>query len=157
MDRLIVLLNKNYDGEPWHGPSLKSVLNGVDAKAACARPYESAHNIWELVSHLTSWYAEVARRLNGRPAAEPSEGDWPHTADCSEVEWARALAGLAEAKDRLVDAVRKFPPERWDDPVADPRDPASTVTFFETAEGVLQHTAYHAGQIRLLRTIVQGN
>jgi hypothetical protein len=156
MDALVALLEKNYDGEPWHGPSLKSVLDGIDAKTATARPVEGAHTIWELVRHLISWYNEVARRLNGSPAGEPLEGDWPDMADASEIEWARTLADLVDATDRLVEAVCRFPEERWHTPVNDPRNPASDITFFETTEGALQHSAYHAGQIRLLRTILIG-
>jgi hypothetical protein len=157
-EHLVLLLHKNYAGDPWHGPSLKAVLEGVDAKTAMARPADAIHTIWELVLHLNSWYREVERRLKGAPAAEPVEGDWPQMSDGSEIEWARALAALADAKDAFVRAAQAFPPGGWDDPVSDTRDPAlgSGVSYFEMVEGVLQHTAYHAGQIRLLRTIISG-
>jgi hypothetical protein len=157
-NELILLLHKNYDGDPWHGPSLKTVLGSVDAKTAMTRLSGSVHTIWELVLHLNSWYREVERRLKGAAAAEPVEGDWPPAADGSEVEWARALAAVGDAKEALVRAAQAFPAGRWHDPVSDSRDPAlgTGVSYFEMVEGVLQHTAYHAGQIRLLRAIITG-
>lgn len=139
MERLVSLLEKSYDGDPWHGPPLKSVLAGIGGKAAAARPVASAHTIWELVLHLNSWYREVERRVKGAAPGDPAEGDWPAPPDASEVEWLRALAALEESKDALIAAVKAAGKDN---------------RHFETVEGVLQHVAYHAGQIRILRELL---
>ena len=43
------------NGGAWHGPSLTEVLSGLTWRDAIQRPIPAAHNIWELVNHLTAW------------------------------------------------------------------------------------------------------
>jgi uncharacterized damage-inducible protein DinB len=151
---LIDDLERAYDGDPWHGPSLATVLNGVDAQRAAARPIARAHSIWELVLHLTSWTREVARRLRGASPAAPLEGDWPAVPQAaSDDEWKRALAGLAAANRDLVAAVGDCSPEQLERRVGNTRDPAlgSGQTYGAMVRGLAQHHAYHGGQIILLR------
>ena len=76
-ERLIDNLNREINGQPWHGPSLASILEGVDAGAAARRPPGGGHTIWEIVLHMTGWKREVTRRVRGGAAAEPAGGDWP--------------------------------------------------------------------------------
>ena len=151
---LIDDLERAYDGDPWHGPSLASVLSGVDAQRAAARPIARAHSIWELVLHLTSWTREVARRLRGAAPAPPREGDWPPVpTPPSEDEWKRTLAGLSAANRDITDALRECPPERLEHRVGNSRDPelGSGQTYGAMVRGLAQHHAYHGGQIILLR------
>ena len=37
--RIVDQLKRAYDGDAWHGPSVRGVLEGVDAQMASARPY----------------------------------------------------------------------------------------------------------------------
>ena len=70
-------LQREYGGDAWYGSSLRDILKDVTAAQAAARPVLHAHSIWELVLHVTAWKREVAARIQGRPAGEPAEGDWP--------------------------------------------------------------------------------
>jgi uncharacterized damage-inducible protein DinB len=45
-------LERAYEGEAWHGPSLRELLDGVSAAQAASRPIPNAHSIWELVNHI---------------------------------------------------------------------------------------------------------
>lgn len=153
---LIDELHRAYDGDPWHGPSIGVLLAGVTAQQAIAKPAEAVHSIAEIVAHLTSWTAEVTRRLQGHPAAEPVEGDWPVPRALNETGWATMQLALNNAMARLTEAVAGFPERRWDDLVGDTRDPAlgTGVTFLQTVSGAVQHLAYHGGQIALLKKLV---
>jgi hypothetical protein len=53
----------------------------------------------------------------------------------------------------LAEAIRQFPQSRWGDRVGSARDaPLGTgVTYADMIAGLLQHDAYHGGQIGLLR------
>ena len=42
---LLDLLRQAYDGDPWHGPSLKAVLTRVSAEHASVRPLSGRHRI----------------------------------------------------------------------------------------------------------------
>ena len=140
-------------GPAWHGASLEENLKGLSPEQAAAHPVAEAHSIWELVLHVTAWAGEVARRLGGAEPAMPAEGDWPAVKDQSPGAWTEALHRLRHAHVALVDAVRRLPVERWTQRVGVERDaPLGTgVTYAEMVQGLVQHDAYHGGQIGLLR------
>ena len=152
---LIAELHMAYDGDPWHGPSVTQVLAGVTAAQAQATPSPHVHSIAEIVAHMTSWVAEVTRRVQGHPAAEPVEGDWPLPRAVDETGWAAMRLALTNAMARLTEAVAGFPESRWDDRVGDTRNPAlgTGMTYLQTVSGLVQHLAYHGGQIALLRKL----
>lgn len=151
--RLAEQVDAALSGPAWHGASLEENLKGLTAEQAAARPVAEAHSIWELVLHLTAWTAEVTRRLGGAAPAAPAEGDWPAVGAVSPGAWAEAIARLGSAHGELAEAVRRYPPERWTDRVGGARDaPLGTgVSYAEMVQGLLQHDAYHGGQIGLLR------
>jgi hypothetical protein len=152
-DRLTHLIREATEGTPWHGPSLRSVLEGIGAAAAAARPFEGAHSIWEIVLHLTGWTHEVASRLEGNEPRPPALGDWPATGPVEEGRWGAARADLFSSHDDMLSALRRFPASRLSRRVGGERDaPLGTgVSYREMILGALQHDAYHAGQIALLK------
>lgn len=153
---LIDDLQRAYDGDPWHGPSLAALLNDVSAVQAAAHPVTGAHSIWELVLHLTAWTKEVARRLGGGLPAEPVEGDWPPVPeDAMDDAWRRARLALGDANALLVDVVREMSPEMLSASAGDVRDPVlgSGLTRAGMIRGLSQHHAYHGGQIAILKKI----
>jgi uncharacterized damage-inducible protein DinB len=153
---LIDELHRAFDGDPWHGSSVTQLLAGLGAAQAMTRPAPSIHSIAEIVAHMTVWVVEVTRRVSGRPAADPVEGDWPLPRAIDEAGWAAMHLELANAMAKLTEAVAGFPASRWDDLVGDTRDQAlgTGVSFAQTVSGVVQHLAYHGGQIALLRKLV---
>jgi uncharacterized damage-inducible protein DinB len=142
-----------HDGPAWHGAALAENLARVTAEQAASRPLPDAHSIWEIVLHLTGWTREVARRLEGSEPGPPAEGDWPAVGRVSEQAWARALVALGEAHAALDAAVERFPEARWGDRIGGERDaPLGTgVSYAAMVTGLLQHDAYHGGQVGLLR------
>jgi len=150
---LIDQLHRAFDGDPWHGPSVMQVLGDVTCTQALAVPPGGVHSIAAIVAHMTSWVAEVRRRLAGQPAADPIEGDWPLPRATDQAGWLAMHLELAEAMARLTETVAAFPEARWDDRVGDSRDAAlgTGVTFEQTVLGLVQHLAYHGGQVAILR------
>ena len=139
-------------GPAWHGPSLNELLSGVSAEDAVQRPVPAAHNIWELVLHITSWSNIAGRRLTGGQV-EPLEGeDWPRPGPISENRWAAARAALAESHERLREIVAGMS----DDDLAR-NAPQSERSLAAMLHGVTQHAAYHGGQIALLKKAVHAN
>jgi hypothetical protein len=155
---LLDLLRHAYDGDPWHGPSLKAVLTRVSAGHASVRPLSGRHTVWETVLHLTGWTREVERRIRtGAPPAQPEEGDWPATPPKpTRAAWTNALRGLEAAHRALEDTVSRAPRSRWAaivrTPAGKPRDPAlgTGYSYGAMVVGLATHHAYHAGQIALL-------
>lgn len=149
-------LHQLYDGDPWHGSSIKTVLEGIDADTAALRPLSHAHTIWELVLHMTSWTREVASRVGGADAKDPV--DWPEPSFAGAgAAWEAAKRDLAAAHAELEAKVAGLGPDdllRW---VGDQRDPrlGTGLPVGTVMRGLLQHDAYHQGQIAILRRAVE--
>lgn len=148
-------LRKGYSDDPWHGPATTVALEGVTAAEAAAHPISGAHSIWEIVLHLTAWQNEVRRRLGGSAPATPEEGDWPEPGEASETAWQRDRERLGASLAELLAAMSGLAEEdleRTGGSLSD-RDPAlgTGVTHRAMVNGLVQHNAYHTGQIVLLR------
>ena len=154
--RLIDQFQRAHDGDPWHGSPVKAILKGVTAEQAATRPPNGAHSIWELVLHMTGWRNEVAERAAGKPAGEPAVGDYPDVGDPTPARWKAALAALDASHDNLVMVVRDTADEHLLKATNDPRNkPLGTgVSYYETLHGIVQHDAYHAGQIAILKKVL---
>jgi uncharacterized damage-inducible protein DinB len=146
-------LRRLHEGDAWHGPSLQEALAGVTAGMAVARPIPGAHNIAELVHHVAAWVGEVTTRLGGRIPQMPDEGDFPPPIDVLDEEaWTALRVRLDHAHHRLVDAILGFDPSRLEERMGTADAPLGTGVSFEgMLHGVVQHDAYHAGQIVLLK------
>lgn len=155
--QLIGELHRAFDGDPWHGPSVMSLLSNVTPAQAETRPAPEVHSIAEITAHLTAWVTEVTRRLSGHPAAEPEDGDWPAPCSGNDTGWAAKRLAMTAAMARLTEAVAGFPESRLDEMVDDTRDPAlgTGVTYEQTVHGLVQHLAYHGGQIALLKKLAR--
>jgi uncharacterized damage-inducible protein DinB len=146
-------LHQIYDGDPWHGSSITTVLKGINADVAAKRSIPNAHTIWELVLHMAVWTREVASRVRGADAKNPPE-DWPApSVGGGEEAWQSAKDDLAAAQKELEDAVDLLEPEdllRW---IGDQRDSSlgSGLPVGTVIRGLMQHHTYHEGQISLLK------
>ena len=155
-DRLAQEIVDAYDGDPWHGSPITAILEGIDAAQAAARPIADAHSIWELVLHMTGWAREVARRVEGGKPGEPEGGDWPDVDDTSKSAWLAARRDLAKAHDELRSVLESLDDHTIMAPPVVPRDRAAGTgtTIYRLIHGLVQHDAYHAGQIALLKKLV---
>jgi hypothetical protein len=154
LERIAAGLRHVYEGGAWHGPSVAEALAGVTAADAAARPVPSAHTIYELAHHLAAWTGEVTRRLHGGTPGEPAEGDWPDpSVVVDEAQWNATLAFLAARHATLVAAILEFDAARLSEKVGSQASASlGTGGSFRTMlHGLLQHDAYHAGQIVQLK------
>jgi uncharacterized damage-inducible protein DinB len=154
-DRIADQLVRAHNGNPWHGSSVKDILRGVSAVQAARKPAPDVHSIWEIVLHMIGWRNEVARRAVGAPASEPESGDWPPVGMPTPERWRAALAALDASHERLTAIVRGMADEQLLAPSNDPRDRAlgAGVSYYELLHGIVQHDAYHAGQIAMLKKL----
>jgi uncharacterized damage-inducible protein DinB len=153
ISRIVDELQREHDGDPWHGSPLKAILQGIDAQRAAARPLADAHSIWEIVLHMTSWKNETTRRIRGAVACMPIEGDWPEAGLPTEDGWQQAIGRLEAAHEDLIAAVKAFADTKLYEPTNDTRSaPLGTgVSHYVLLHGIVQHDVYHTGQIALLK------
>lgn len=145
--RLADQLERAFRGGAWHGPSLAEALDGVDASLAASRPAADAHSIGEIAGHVAFWIDAGRRRMEGENVTDVlPDVDFPPGAAASEEAWRSTLARLDQAHRRLHSALLALDDERLDDPVV-----GSDPTVRGQLLGILQHNAYHAGQIMMLK------
>lgn len=144
-------LKRAYQGEAWHGPSLRELLDGVTADQAVAHPIPNAHSIWELVNHIIAWEQIVKRRLEGDSANDiPDEVNFPPVIDASEQAWKATLESLAASNQSLRDSIKRIDDAKLEEMAA-----GQSYSNYALLHGVIQHDLYHAGQIALLKKAVQ--
>lgn len=153
IDSLLADLRRIYEGNAWHGPSVLEALEDVTTSHAAARPVPDAHSIYELTHHIAAWIGETTSRLQGNPPGSPADGDFPpRSATVDDAAWADVRARLERRQAELLETVSEFDAARLDD-VVNPKssDRDGPVTFRALLSGLAQHSAYHAGQIVILR------
>jgi len=145
---VLALLDEAYEKKTWHGPNLKQSIKGVTAKQAAWRPGPGRHNIWEVMLHAAYWKYAVRRRIEGGKRgsfalkgsnffARPEEGK------LNEAAWSADKKLLEREHRALRSTVAKV--------LHTARDAKMVNQFY----GVAFHDIYHAGQIRLLRRLME--
>lgn len=144
---LVDLLQTGYNGTPWHGPSLVQNLNDLTAAQATQKPIPNAHCIWELVQHATAWINVAINTIDGQQyAILTPEQDWPAISSTDDAAWQAALDILDSSMSALIAAAGEIPDDNlW------PNLDGFEFNIYWLLTGVVQHNAYHAGQIGLLR------
>lgn len=144
----LALLEEGYQKKTWHGPNLKQSIKGVTAKQAAWRPAPGRHNIWEVMLHAAYWKYAVRRRIEGGKRgsfvlkgsnffARPEKGEG------NEAAWSADKKLLEHEHRALLATVAKLL-----------RTPRAT-KFLPQLYGLAYHDVYHAGQIRLLRRLME--
>ena len=145
--RIIDQLQRAYDGNPWYGPSLTSVLQDVTPEKAAAQPGAGVHSIWELVAHVAAWQEIAVRRLSGEIVKDvPESVNFPPVKQKDAAGWQKTLAGLASSHIRLMEVIRKL-----DDSKLDQNLPGEKYNVYFLVHAEIQHNIYHTGQIALLK------
>ncbi len=142
IERIMRLLEKTFDKQPWYGSSIMDVLDMDPAKAT--QRLTHGHSIIELILHMTTWRKFATSRLQGDHSFEVSdEMNFPFTGT-----WEEAMSDLQKSQRTLMEAVKSFPEDRLCELV-----PSNTqkYTYYTLLHGILHHDIYHLGQIALLK------
>ena len=144
-ERLASELRRAWNGEPWHGPSAAAVLSRLDARRAALARSRGSHSPWEVVRHLTTWVDVPLRRLDDAAYDPAADEDFPAPASLTDAQWQHDVARLGDALEQLALRVGAMPDAALEAPVGD-----RGYTATRMMDGVVQHLAYHAGQVALL-------
>jgi len=142
-------------GQPWYGEPIYDILSRITFESAYERQGH-AHTIIEIVMHMVSWTEEVIDRLNEKPASLPVSGNWPHPGEPDEQKWKMWIDDLKLVNVNLLQTIRDFPQDKWDEPTIDEREGEPVTTYQDLIHGFIQHQVYHAGQIAVLLRVING-
>jgi len=145
---VLALLDEAYEKKTWHGPNLKQSIKGITAKQAAWRPRPGRHNIWEVTLHAAYWKYAVRRRIEGgKRGSFVLKGSnffsRPEKGKLNEAAWS-ADKKLLEREHRALHVT-----------VAKVLRTARAAKVLPQLYGVAFHDIYHAGQIRLLRRLME--
>jgi hypothetical protein len=142
---LLEFLDRAFDMASWHGPSLANSFRGLDAPLA-ARALPGRKSIWQQVLHAAYWKRIVLNKLVGTEKFPRRGSNWPAVPEqISRRAWKDDVQLLHEIHARLRAAVASMDPHRLKDP-----------KLRQMIQGISFHDIYHAGQIRLLRKLMEG-
>lgn len=144
-------------GNPWFGDCSQKILGGVTAAEASRRIAPGTHTIWEIVAHMTAWTETASARVRGAGAKAPERGDWPAVTATSDAAWAAALATLETARAELLAEIEGTHEEDIQIHVKNHSPPfADTgISRAGTVAGLIDHDAYHLGQIAMIKRAVR--
>ena len=148
-----------WHGNPWFGSSSDTILAGVSAAEASTRIAPGTHTIWEIVEHMTAWTEAVAARVRGAGAKAPERGDWPSVTERTDAAWTAALASLKAARAELLAEIESSHEEDIQIHVKNHSPPFADTGLSRagTVAGLIDHDAYHLGQIAMIKRAVKNS
>lgn len=144
------ILNEGYGPGAWHGADLKAALGDVAPSQAFARPAAGRHNIAEIALHHAYCTRAVRTQISGRPA-EPfvlDGDDWFDVSGESTLPWTAVLAAVEAEQQRLNAVVAAVEAGTTISPLSD-------AERFDLVLGITCHAIYHAGQIQLVKRLLE--
>lgn len=143
--RIASLFDKLYDGSPWLGVNLMDTLGDISAEKASKRPLTGRNTIWEIVNHIIAWRKNVLRRVLGEVIQTPEHNYIEPVTDTSAEAWQNTLNNLAQSQKQWLAFLKDMPTEDFEKVY-----PKNKMSYYEHLHGILQHDAYHLGQIVIL-------
>lgn len=138
-----------FEKNAWHGPALMELLSDIDSKKAFNKPIKSAHSIFEIVDHVTTWIITVRRRLEGENYNPNSDEDWKEFIDKNKKGWKDTIEWLERNYNELRKTILLLEDSQLDELAV-----GKEYSKYFMIHGGIQHITYHAGQIALLKKMI---
>lgn len=151
IELLLANLDDAFNKTAWHGPNLRGAIRGVPVEQAIWRPSPKRHNIAEIAVHCAYWKYAARRRLRGdKRGSFPLEGsNWfAVPRGLTAAQWREYVKLLDGEHALLREAIAEMTPARLRQV---PK--GSKVSNAKLIYGIAAHDVYHAGQIRLLKSL----
>lgn len=146
--RIKKLFTDLYEGNPWIDITLTNTLNGITAAQAAKKVSPHWNTIWEIINHMISWRQNVLGRVNGEITDSPADNYFAPVTDTSEAAWSETLQRLKTTQEEWTHFLSHMKEEIFDQVY-----PNNNNNYYEHIHGILQHDAYHLGQVVLLAKV----
>ena len=142
------LFSDLYNGDPWIGVNLVDSLKKIPSKNA-NRKIGDHNSIWEILNHLISWRLNVLERVQSRTLVSPGHNYFLPVENDSEEAWQSTLKKLEDSQKKWIEFLQSFKEEDLEKTY-----PPNGMNYYEHIHGIMQHDAYHLGQVNLLVKLV---
>ena len=149
INRILSLFEKGYQGSPWIDVNLVDTLQAITAEQALKKIKKNSNSIWEITNHLISWRKSVLQRMQGMEVKAPSHNYFVQVETGSAAEWKKTLDELAVTQTAWIQFLKGFHESSFEKMYV-----PNQLTYYEHIHGILQHDAYHLGQIVMLKKLL---
>ncbi|MEO6723526.1 MAG: DinB family protein [Ferruginibacter sp.] len=143
--RIRKLFEELYNGDPWIAVTITGTLKDISAEQAAKKVVPTWNSIWQIVNHLIGWRENVLLRLHGEVIVSPANNYIDDITDASENAWTDTLHRLQDSQQKWVSFLDQF-----DEVDFEKIYPANNGSYYKHIHGIIQHDAYHLGQVVLL-------
>jgi DinB family protein len=144
--RISKQFNLLFHGTPWIDANISSTLKEFTWRDAASRVRPGMNSTWEIVNHLISWRETALKRLTGQAVEIPADNFFRPVTGMSPASWKETQKRFAASHAGWKRYFKKLSAVDLNKNYS-----AKNFTRYELILGILQHDAYHLGQIRLLR------
>lgn len=146
---LIELFEDLFDGHPWLDVNIMHSLQRISYTAAPKKIFSNQNSIWEIVNHMIAWREMVLERINGKQLVSPENNFFAPITDTSEKAWRQTIDNFKLSQQKWIHFLKETPKDTFLQ-VYKPNQ----MNYFKHIQGILQHDAYHLGQINILAKYV---
>jgi uncharacterized damage-inducible protein DinB len=137
-------------GPNWVDANIADILNSISAEQAAAKPLNNVHSIWEIANHCIDWRMNTCSKLRGEKTEGKGENYFYEVEDTSNSAWNATREKFADSCKQLAALVEQLTEEQF----AVTYGPHA-ITTRNYIHGIIQHDAYHLGQIVLLSKLLK--
>ena len=141
-----------YDGDPWFGRSIKSLLKDANPDNSFEKPNDQ-HSILDLLWHMITWreFTINSLRNNDKKSLQYFEdNDWRKLDHNDRSLLEKGLQRLGETQSELIEALQYQHDSRLNEIV-----PGKKYNFRNLLYGIIHHDIYHIGQIAFVIKLLQ--
>lgn len=149
IQRLQKLFEDHYDGNPWLDVTILESIQDISAKEAATK-IKDLNSIWQILQHMLEWRITNMKRVKGEITASPGNNFIYEISDQSESAWKKLQSDFAISQKEWLLFIKDFDVRKFDLVYE-----ANQHTYYEHIQGILQHDAYHLGQIVLIKKILR--
>jgi len=148
---IVEKMKEVYEGDPWFGRNVKSLLSEVNEKIAFEKPSDQ-HSILELLWHMITWKEFIISRL--RPSAGKDlkyfeVNDWRKLDHNDATLWKKGLEKFRQLHNELIELT-----SQQNDDILSKKVEERNYDFRKLLHGAIDHDIYHVGQIAYVRKLL---
>ncbi|MFK7785901.1 MAG: DinB family protein [Crocinitomicaceae bacterium] len=138
-------------GKPWIGSTYQKKLDLPNESDYFERPTEGMHSVAEIISHLTLWRTEAILKVKTGKGSKTDScpENWINNDELQQVGWESIKSAYDETLTELIALLEPktndFLAEQYFD-----TDFNGYYTYEWLLNGMVQHDAYHLGQIGII-------
>jgi uncharacterized damage-inducible protein DinB len=150
---IVEQLKDVYDGDPWYGKSIVTILTQVNEQNAFEKPV-GQHSIIEILWHMINWREFTISRIRrdeNKDVHSFEQSDWIQLDHSDKSLWLKGIYRLQQAQNDLIELLKNT-----DDELLEKTVSGRQYFFRKLLFGIIHHDIYHLGQIAYINKLLKG-